>query len=687
MKAGKQALSEPMTRSLTSKPSPSEAPIYPPSPARKAPRIRAYLAGLALVPLLCWWSLRTEIISGGAELIEASLLTIAVFVLFCLTLLNGVVRRWLPRFAFTQAELLTIYVMLTTSVGLAGLGQIQFLNQALGGAYYYARPENHWEKFHPFIPSWWVPNRNVLEAYYKGNSTLFTVEHLQGWAVPIFVWTGFILLMLFSFLCLNTLLRKQWMDRERLSFPLTALPLELTQENTARSLLSRREFWAAFLLVCVFRSITGIHRIVPSFPDLANFGFKGQLIDLQPLFTAPPWDAIGYFRLSFHPLIVGITYFLPLDVGFSTWFFYLVVKAETIGAAALGHQDPGSSSALPYTGEQGAGAFLTIAVFAFWSARGHLRRVFQKAFRRGSTGEADRGNEIDDSDEPLSYRTAVLGLIASFCGLVLFVVCGGLPWLPATLFFLLYLLMITASTRFRAEAGPMIGYGPDMNPHLLLVQIPGSQSWEVRSLTPLAYLSWFDSDYRTAAMPQQMEALKIAETAGIPARRLTLWMFAASLLACVAAFISVLAIYYHYGAITPRGDNAWRAYNGRLPFDQLKKWMDNPTRFDLPRLQGVGAGILFTGLLIRARSLFFWWPFHPAGFALAHAGYSLPWVWFATFLGWLAKALILRYGGMKFYRACIPWFMGLLLGDIVICCMWSVLGVVLDTQMYMFFPG
>ena len=655
----------------------------PPALLRKKPRARAYLVGLALVPLLCWWSLRTEIINGGAELIEASLLTIAVFVLFCLTLVNGVVRRRLPRLALSQAELLTIYIMLTTSVGLAGLGQIQFLNQALGGAYYYARPENHWEKFHPFIPSWWVPDRKVLGDYYKGNSTLFTVEHLQGWAVPIFAWTGFILTMLSAFLCINTLLRKQWIDRERLSFPLTALPLELTQENTARSLLSQRSFWAAFLIVCVFRSITGIHRILPSFPDLANFGFKGQLIDLQPLFTASPWNAIGYFRLSFHPLIIGITYFLPLDVGFSAWFFFLVVKAENILVTALGYQDPGSVSALPYTGEQGAGAFLAIALFAFWSARVHLRDVLKKAFRKTSDGDA----EIDDSEEPLSYRTAVLGLIASFCGLVLFVVCGGLPPLPATLFFLLYLLMITASTRFRAEAGPMIGYGPEMNPHQMLVQIPGSQSWDARSLTPLAYLYWFDSDYRTVAMPQQMEALKIADTARIPARQLTLWILFASLLACVTAFISVLAIYYHYGAITPRGDNGWRAYNGQVPFDLLKKWMDTPTRMDLPRLEGIGVGFLLTGLLIKARMLFFWWPFHPAGFALAHAGYSLHWVWFATFLGWLAKALILRYGGMKFYRLCIPLFMGLLLGDIVICCIWSVLGVLLDTQMYMFFPG
>jgi hypothetical protein len=60
------------------------------------------------------------------------------------------------------------------------------------------------------------------------------------------------------------------------------------------------------------------------------------------------------------------------------------------------------------------------------------------------------------------------------------------------------------------------------------------------------------------------------------------------------------------------------------------------------------------------------WPFHPTGFALAHAFLAMTWVWFPMLMGWAAKAIILRYGGMKLYRAWIPFFLGLLLGDVVI---------------------
>jgi hypothetical protein len=647
------------------------------------PRFRAVALGLALVPALCWWSMRTEIISGGAELIEASLLLIVVFVLFVLTVLNDAVRRRWPSMALTQAELITVYVLNTTSVGVAGLGQIQFLNQALGGAFYFARPENHWQStFHAYIPRWWVPNPEALTAYYKGNSTLFTAQHLAAWSIPVVVWTLFILVMMFGFLCLNTLFRRHWIEHERLSYPLTALPLELTRQDSARSLLRKREFWAAFLVTCIFRSFSGVHRLFPSFPDLANFGFKGQLIDLEPLFSSPPWNAIDYFRLSFHPLIIGITYFLPLDVAFSSWFFYLVVKGENIASAALGYHDAGASAAaaaVPYTGEQGCGAFLAIAVLTFWGARGHIKNVMAKAFSTRS--------DIDDSDEPLSYRTAVFGLIASFVALVAFTTCGGLPLVASVLFFALYLLMIVACTRFRAEAGPMLGYGPDMNPHEMLVRLPGTQAWDARSLTPLAYLQWFDSDYRTVAMPQQMEALKMQESTRLPARWLTKWILIAGLIACIASFISVLSIYYHYGAMTPQGDNDWRIYNGRAPFEILMNWIENPSKPDTTRLEWIGAGFAIAAGLVSARARFVWWPFHPVGFAMAQAGASLQWVWTAIMIGWTVKALILRYGGMPLYRKGVPIFLGLILGDVVICSLWSIVGTLMDAHMYMFFPG
>jgi uncharacterized protein DUF6785 len=217
-------------------------------------------------------------------------------------------------------------------------------------------------------------------------------------------------------------------------------------------------------------------------------------------------------------MILGITYFLPLDVAFSAWFFYLLVKAEEVLVAACGWQQAGGSISAhpPYTGEQGAGAFLAVAVLALWGGRRHLAAVWRKAF----TGDPS----VDDRREPLSYRTAVFGFLAAFVILVGFMVVARMTWYLAAGFFALYFLDILACTRFRAEAGPMLGYGPDVNPHRLMVDVAGSRHWPAQDLTSFSYLQWFGSDYRTVAMPQQLEAFKLAEIGHFSARRVLPWL-------------------------------------------------------------------------------------------------------------------------------------------------------------------
>src|SRR5687768_10660359 len=90
--------------------------------AAKQSRLRAYgvtpravLIGALLVPLLCFWTLYSEIVAQSTELAVMSLSVGAVFALLLLLLLNAAFKRFLPRLAMTQAELLFIYIMQTTS--------------------------------------------------------------------------------------------------------------------------------------------------------------------------------------------------------------------------------------------------------------------------------------------------------------------------------------------------------------------------------------------------------------------------------------------------------------------------------------------------------------------------------------------------------------------------------------------
>ena len=84
------------------------------------------------------------------------------------------------------------------------------------------------------------------------------------------------------------------------------------------------------------------------------------------------------------------------------------------------------------------------------------------------------------------------------------------------------------------------------------------------------------------------------------------------------------------------------------------------------------------------RGAFVAWPFHPAGYALA-ISYAMDYFWFAFFVSWLAKLLIVRYGGMKLHNTCVPFFLGLILGDFFIGSIWAIIGPLIQQQTYKVF--
>jgi hypothetical protein len=56
--------------------------------------------------------------------------------------------------------------------------------------------------------------------------------------------------------------------------------------------------------------------------------------------------------------------------------------------------------------------------------------------------------------------------------------------------------------------------------------------------------------------------------------------------------------------------------------------------------------------------------------------------WFCFFVAWVAKALIIRFGGMKAHNSAVPFFLGLILGDYVVGSLWSLYGPLEHLQTY-----
>ena len=123
--------------------------------------------------------------------------------------------------------------------------------------------------------------------------------------------------------------------------------------------------------------------------------------------------------------VIGIASLLTLEVSFSLWFFYLFFKLQYIIMNAIGLSiGPWISCS-----RQVMGGYLVFVPAVFWMGREHIASIFRKAFGMGGTraGPTTTGRqEIDDSNEPLSYRVALFGFFFGFITLIVFLVVAGI---------------------------------------------------------------------------------------------------------------------------------------------------------------------------------------------------------------------------------------------------------------------
>jgi hypothetical protein len=646
--------------------------------------LRALVIGVLLIPLMCVWGIYTEVVVQSTEFSTMSLSLGIVTLLLVLIGLNAAIRKWLPRHAFSQQELMVIYTMQTVSLCISGVGMLEFLVTTLGNIYHFATPENHWaDRYDHLLRSWAFPNPAYLNEFYNGRSTFFTSAHVLAWIQPILTWSVFILSAVGVMLCINIIIRRRWIDDERLAFPLVTLPLELSKNGGANPFWKSRALWFGFSLAVVLEILAGLASLYPNVPYIplkASERPYDICCDATSLAgDAAPWSSMGNLYLAFYPMVIGLTFLMPLDVSFSCWFFYMVRNVENVVSTVFGFHSPGASpaaSGMPYIGMQSGGAFLALALFSLYAMRGYLAKVFRAAFRPESA--------FVDPAEARSYRWALVGLVAGFVVMVGFAMALGLAWYLAAALWVLYLLVVITYTRIRAEAGLPWIFGPDMTPHQMVIAAAGTARISDQNLVGLTEFQWIDLDYRGTPMPSQLEAMKIGSESRIDQRRLVMAMILAIIVGIAVSWTTILECYYKYGADTAHVDS-YRTTMGTSPWLLLDGWKSAHAPTDWIRIFAAGFGVIVTAILMACRARFPWWPFHPVGYALAGT-YTMVWLWCPIMVGWLIKWIILRYGGLKSYRMAYPFFIGLILGDYVAGSFWAILGDLTGMQTYKVIP-
>jgi len=635
---------------------------------------RSLVVAIILLPINAFWVTRMEVVRYAGHPTTISLFFNVVFILAVLLALNSLVRRIWPRVALTPPELITVYIMLALGSAIAGHDMIEVLTPILSHAHFYARPENNWATdIIPYIPKWLsVTDQRALKEFYEGTNTLYVARNIRAWLGPVLWWTAFLTVLGFMMLCLNTILRRQWTESERLSYPLVSLPLEMVNEKT--ELFKNRLFWIGVAASAVLEIWNGLAYLYPSMPLLPIKRF-GPMQDLNQYITSAPWNAMGWTPIAIYPFGVALGMLLPVDLLFSVWFFAWFWRAERIATAAFGYSDiPG----FPYVEAQSFGAYIGLAVFALYVSRSHFVRIWRNLFNR---------EDLQDQEEPLRYRLAVAGLVVSCIAVYAF--CRACKMSPTMIiaFFAIYFLLAIAITRMRAELGPPAHDLHMAGPDSIIPAVMQSNQISRPDLAMFSMFYGFNRAYRSHPMPIQLEGFKMAERLGGRYQPLFWAMLLALTLGALSAFWAMLHQNYQMGAAEKIAPPNVNLIFGSEPWNRMSGWVRSPTP---PQQQfntrvAIAVGFFFTLALNALRLRMGWFPFHPVGYAVS-SSWSLSLLWLPLFVAWLIKLLILRYGGLKAYRQWLPLFLGIILGECIIGSMWTIVGITLDMPTYAFWP-
>ncbi len=630
---------------------------------------RALAFGCLLIPCNVFWIVRLERVMFGPYASTISLFANVVFELFLLIGINIVLRIAAPRIAFSQPELLTVYTMLAISTGIAGLDGVGILSQIIPHGAWFGET-NKWQAFLPAFPKWLVvSDHDVLRGHYLGNSSLYRPEVIRAFASPVLAWTGFITLLMLVAHCINVLVRRQWADRERLTFPIIWLPMEMTEGGCGAAFFRNRLMWAGFAVAAAISLWNGIAFLDPVLPAV-NVG----ITDLKPFLVSKPWNAIDWLPVTFYPLAIGLGFLLPLDLLFSCWFFLLFWKAQVVLSSALAWD---STPDFPFIREQGFGSILGLALFYLWTGRKTYSAIWRAAIRNAKPGEG--GAPI----EGLSERMALGGIVVGLAGLMAFCLAAGVAWWVAAVFFAIYLPTITVVTRIRAELGAPVHDFHFMGPDSMLPRVVSAHGLRQPDLAFFTFTFTLTRAHRSDTMPVGLEGLQMARLRQMDARRMFGAIMLATTLGTFATFWAIEHQAYALGAAAKFNQGSGHAQQA---FERMNTWITGTLdpHPNGPATMAMVIGLLTTIGLLILRVRFFGFPIHPIGYAIA-SSWSIHLVWIPLLIAWVLKGVTMRYGGLRAYRQFLPFFLGLVLGDCVMGSVWALMSLVLNTRTYNFF--
>jgi hypothetical protein len=605
-----------------------------------------------------------------------------MFLLFLLVLLlNGAVGKVWKRAALRPGEMVVVTAMMLVSGAITTMGLVGYLVPNITAPYYLANPTNRWaDKLWPHLPEWTAPLEEGRTApimlFYRGieeqpdiwagswtpaglwqsAQNFMAVTRAMpwhAWVRPLFYWGIFLSALYACMISLMTIIRKQWIENERLSLPSAQVPQELCMTAAGPwqpgSLFRRKAFWFGFALPFTAGSLTALHTFYPFIPEVPiNTDING--LGPIPLRVRLSWAVLGF------------TFLIPNQVAFSIWSLNLVsfgIRSWQRSMGLVMQENLGGYGAanFPVMAHVCTGGMIVFVFSSLYFARRHLKKVVLSAIGMGPEGYG--------KEEPASYSAALLLLVVSLTVMTIWLFSAGLSLIYSMIFLIVAILTFYGLSRVIAQCGVAVTISPLIPPVFMTSTFGGGNISATGAVTLTQSWIWC-SDIRTSVMSSAIHGMYLARK---KARGLLWTLLWATLITFVTATLFTVWLGYRYGAANLQ---PWFFVGGpKMTF----RWglqeiaASHPPNF-LGYFWTVIGAVIMWGLTM-AHRLFFWWPLHPVGLILS----SVTWtdhLWFTIFLAWLAKALISRIGGNRILRMARGFFLGLILGQFSVAGIWAI---------------
>lgn len=509
----------------------------------------------------------------------------------------------------------------------------------------------------------------------------------KAWAPVLAFWIPFLIIAAIFASSLVQMVHRQWSKHELLTYPIAGFADSLLEHRPERRLpevFYDKVFWIGFALISFIFMVNGLRAWFPLMIEIPlNFMEIDIMREFPFLSKYCGREAYSFFRGWVYVSVVALAVMLPAEISFTCWAgwvlmviipgFYFLFSGHVITGPETGCMQLGMYVAM-------LAAILVIGRKEYWSILKHA-----VTFRR--------------TEDP-ALRSAVHAcriFVLAFAALVGLLVWAGLYWFIAVVLALVFALIVILIARMTAEIGIpwLVSFSGATNS--IPLKLLGSVALGPKGLAFMAVVGIvLTSNTANTIAAAETTCRKLEEKQSrLPRWAFNLFLLAALLVALGAGTYAAFWDNYSFGARREGHLRQGLVSNMESSSSEISRLRSEGRDMDLSSLPAgerfsktlsavkpepnfwtfflVGAAVIAGCSFMRLR--FTWWPFHPLPFLLIDT-WCLSRLYTSFFVAWVIKVALLRIGGGKFFTRAKPFFIGVIVGQLVTIAFWILVGII-----------